>query len=246
MYRLEGKKISDYSPGSTLEVDQIICTADSICVESEYSIAVLEQLNCVFVETMSRTDYGMYLPGGISCNSNHGEILSLYRRICRYVKENYIKAYNAEYYIGPVLYSTWREHKIEFHFFIDVHSFAIDASICNLEQIVDVFSNNGYIIEENWHDIRKNKLDLTGNVFVIFDAEAKKHIKLISRKVFYYPDSECVFLWKEKRKKEFYWRFVIDARHFYCQDERDKQSGNKSVSRLWDSCLLFQRAYMNN
>lgn len=237
-YALKGRKIIRTLNDSALDEQRIIITLQPIDLHQEFNEGLLEQLDCIFVEKMTFTDNSMYHPGGISCYSTNPKVISLYQKVSKFIKSNYIKTYDASYFIGPELYRNWKNHKVEFHFFVDAFSFTVDGLCFDLQRFIATFAALGYTIEENWHDIRKPESVFQGNEFVIHYPNAKTHTKLISRRKFFFPDSECVFLWKEEQKKPC-WRFIVDARHFERLSEFpvDKDLEKESFLQLWNQCL---------
>ena len=214
-------------------VDSIlICSAQPISVPFVVKdIAFLDQLDAVFIEKPTFTDYGFYHPGGIVCKTDSPEALTLYNKISIYIKKNYHKSNVTQYYFGPNMYQQWKEHKVEYHFFVDAKSFTINEAAFDVQAVIARFKELGYLIKENWHDIRLPENDLAGNEFMIFAPDAKLHSRLISRRMFFFPDSDAVFFLKEEKKHQ--WRFLVDARHFDTMDD-------SAVQRIWDHCLELQ------
>ena len=189
-----------------------------------------EQIDAVWIEKTTISDHGFFIPGGIVCRTNNPDTLALYNKISKWIKKKYRKSCVTSYYIGPNVYRKWLERQLEFHFFVDAKTFTVDESDFDFQRFLVRFSETGYLIKENWHDVRQPE-DYFGNEFVIHSPDAQLHSKLMSRRLFYFPDSEAVFVWKEEKKH--LWRFIVDARHFDTKDD-------SSVRQLWNLCLRLQ------
>ena len=209
----------------------LCCVEPLILTYNVKNISSFEQIEAVFIEKNFISDHGFYLPGGIACRTNNPETLALYGKISKWIKKKYRKACFAAYYIGPNMYRQWMEHRLEFHFFLDVKSFTVGESDIDFQQLLTHFNEIGYLIKENWHDVRQPDNLYSGNEFFIHAPNAKLHSKLVSRRLFYFPDSEAVFVWKEEKKH--LWRFIVDERHFDMKDD-------SSVRQLWNLCLRLQ------
>ena len=83
---------------------------------------------------------------------------------------------------------------------MDAETFTADASDFSFQWLYARFNNSGYIVKENRHDVRLPETAFSENEFVIHAPNARLHSKLVSRRLFLYPDSEAVFFRKEEKK----------------------------------------------
>ena len=232
LYVLHGNQLLNASPDLIPADSALICSVRPIRVPYPFrDIAFLDQIDAVFIELPSCTERGFYHPGGVVCKTDSPEALGLYNKIRKYIKQNYHKSAATQYYFGPNMYQQWKEHKIEFHFFVDAKSFTIDETALDMQAVIARFRELGYLIKENWHDIRLPENDYSGNALIIHAPDAKLHSKVISRRMFFFPDSDAVFFLKEEKKHQL--RFLVDARHFDTMDD-------SAVQRIWDHCLELQ------
>ena len=190
-----------------------------------------EQIDAVWIEKTTISDHGFFIPGGIVCRTNNPDTLALYNKISKWIKKKYRKSCVTSYYIGPNIYRKWLERQLEFHFFVDAMTFTVDESDIDFQQLLTRFNEMGYLINENRHDVRQTETDYSWNEFFIHAQDAMLHFQLVSRRLFVFPDSEAVFLWKEEKKH--LWRFIVDARHFDKVDD-------SSVRQLWKRCIELQ------
>lgn len=190
-----------------------------------------EQIDAVWIEKTTISDHGFFIPGGIVCRTHNPDTLALYNEIIKWMKKKYRKSCVTSYYIGPNMYRQWLERRLEFQFFVDAQTFTVDESEFDFQQLLTHFHEMGYLIKENRHDVRQSETVFSGNEFFIHAQDAKLHSNLMSRRLFYFPDSEAVFFWKEEKKH--LWRFIVDVRHFSAKND-------SAVQQLWSLCLELQ------
>ena len=168
--------------------------------------------DCVYIFLNGISDYGLHIPGAISCCEQDDKAIVLYKLINRYVKANYHKAYNSTYYIAPQMYKEWLSGKISFHFFVDVHFFTVPNALSSVDKIIEKINQLGYNVLMDQRDIRNQSSRDRAYSYIVFPEGAKLSAKIISKVFRYFPDSEAAFLIKPGKRGN--WKIVMDNRFY--------------------------------
>lgn len=169
-----------------------------------------------------------FMIGGVSiaCADNV-DLLKLFERIRKYVKDLYTPSFDKVYYAAPRLYDKWRRREANLNFLIKAKFIDVPISV-NIEAFLESFKERGYVIEQAERDIRKldSEPDFSCDLLIhTKDAAIKR--RLIKRQLCCSLDSEAVFIWQHKHKKKPIYRFIADYRLF------SKENGCESVKKLY-------------
>lgn len=157
----------------------------------------------------------IFQPGQLSLlktdEKDQKDLKMIYKKLCMYIKERYILSDNKGLYIGPIFYQDYNSYKVMVPFPLQYKRAILSANQFNLEGYLQDISNRGYIIEKNGvYEDDPDGAHCRGYVFHLPDARLKKMDEEFP--IYYFSDSECVFLFNRKVKKELQYHFYMDAR----------------------------------
>jgi hypothetical protein len=179
----------------------------------ENGIHTMDTSAVYFVPTY-RAKYDVFQPGKLSLletvENDEKDLKSVYRKLCKYIKERYILSDGKDLYISPGFYQDYNSYKVTVPFPLQYKRVVLSASRFSLEGYLQDISRRGYIIEKNGvYEDDPDGEDCKGYVFHLPNARLNKYEKF---PIYFFSDSECVFLFKRKVKKELQYDFYIDNR----------------------------------
>lgn len=184
-----------------------------IRLQNECGINVTDTSAVYFAPTY-RGNYDVFQPGQLSLletgENNEKNLKSVYRKLCKYIKERYILSDGKDIYISPGFYQDYNSYQVTVPFPLQYKRVILSANQFNLEGYLRDILHQGYIIEKN--GIYEDDPDggrCKGYVFHLPDARMRKYEEF---PIYYFSDSECVFLFNRKVKKELQYHFYMDAR----------------------------------
>ncbi len=149
-------------------------------------------------------------------------------KIVKFIKKEYVLSTDKKYYIGKGIYDDWLHYKVDTQLMFSYQSIKMNSSIfdfCNFRKYIEAC---GYTVKGNGLDVRHTYDESNVNEYIIFSDNCSLKTITIARKVFYTPNSQCVFLRLSRRGKI---EFVIDSRLI---------SGScEEIIRLKNSILVF-------
>lgn len=175
---------------------------------------VKEASSVCFVPTY-RGNNDIFQPGQLSLlktdDKDQKDLKTIYKKLCLYIKEHYILSDHKDLYIGHSFYQDYNSYKVMVPFPLQYKIAILPASQFNLKGYLHDISHRGYIIENNGvYEEDSDGARCKGYIFHLPDACLKK--KDEDFPIFFLSDSECVFLFKRKVKKELQYYFYLDMR----------------------------------
>lgn len=170
----------------------------------------------VYVNKTLISESGLYTSGMICLDGENANYALIYSKLNRYVKGLYHRSWNAQLYVAPEMYQKWCSRQVSFHFFVDAEYFDVQVSSVDFSNFVRSLNEKKIQIAEDGRDIRFPAEYISPNAkeFFIHTPDAKTHTWVRSRKLYYFTDSEGVFLYTVKKKGVLYYRFIADQRFF--------------------------------
>lgn len=156
----------------------------------------------------------------LQCGSFHLQIyesnpalLHQFNLIIKYIKGNYTLSDDKHYYVAPSIGNSWLKNELQFPELFKYKELRICLTDQEIENILQIVNSQGFDMIENGKDIRDNSaLDYGKESYVICLPAAKMYAGIASRRKYYLPGSECIFLYKRKIKKNFQYIFRLDVR----------------------------------
>lgn len=180
------------------------------CVVPKGGSPALEQ-GKIWIQPTLISEKGLYTPGSLAVSADApGETAALYRACTRWIRANFHRTWDKAAYVGPSLYESWRTGKVKFHFFVDAKVLDVSPEQFSMEKFASCMARKGFQLMEDGRDIRQAAFppDLKAACFVIFGPGADRETWLAARREYHWPHSECVFLWRDKKRV----RFIADQR----------------------------------
>ena len=174
----------------------------------------IKEASSVYFVSTYRAKYDVFQPGQLSLletvENDEKDLKSVYRKLCKYIKERYILSDGKDLYISPGFYQDYNSYKVTVPFPLQYKRVVLSASRFSLEGYLQDISRRGYIIEKNGvYEDDPDGEDCKGYVFHLPNARLNKYEKF---PIYFFSDSECVFLFKRKVKEELQYDFYIDNR----------------------------------
>jgi hypothetical protein len=179
----------------------------------ENGIHTMDTSAVYFVPTY-RAKYDVFQPGKLSLletvENDEKDLKSVYRKLCKYIKERYILSDGKDLYISPGFYQDYNSYKVMVPFPLQYKRVVLSASQFSLEGYLQDISRRGYIIEKNGvYEDDPDGAHCKDYVFHLPDARLRKYEEF---PIYFFSDSECVFLFNRKAKNELQYHFYMDAR----------------------------------
>ena len=200
---------------------------------------ISEETACVWIHPTLISPTGLYTPGPIGVSSiTTPEVNAIFRVVATYIKASYQRTYDGGVYIAPTLLSKWRSGQISFHFFVTARVVDILQTDFCIEALFHYMQTHGCIIREDGRDIRAqdSNLNIHADNYILFFNGAALKEWIACRKRYYYPESECVFLWRQKNKI----RLIADGRFFESGDS------NGPVVQMFQLIKDYCNRWQNN
>lgn len=155
--------------------------------------------------------------GSVCLKGNNAADRHIYSILVRFIKESYHKSSDATFYVAPVLYKKWCAGLASFQFFVDAVSFQVPESEMDFAAFLNTLASLGYTIRAVGHDIRNTDqaVNPKAESYIIHTHNAKLHSWIAARRMYYFTDSECVFLYRKRIKRLEVYCIVADQRHFH-------------------------------
>lgn len=202
--------------GTLVDVMRIDDKAGNLYIrlQNECGINVTDTSAVYFVPTY-RAKYDVFQPGQLSLletgENDEKDLKSIYRKLCKYIKERYFLSDGKDIYVSPGFYQDYNSYKVMVPFPLQYKRAILSANQFNLEGYLQDISNRGYIIEKNGvYEDDPDGARCRGYVFHLPDARLKKMDEEFP--IYFFSDSECVFLFNRRVKKELQYHFYMDAR----------------------------------
>lgn len=161
-----------------------------------------DYVNGVYINKTLISESGLYISGMICIDGDNTNYTLIYSKLNRYVKSLYHRSWNAQLYVAPEMYQKWCSCSVSFDFFIDAEYFDVPVSSMDFPNFVQALIEKKIQINEGGRDIRFSSEYISPNAkeFFIHTPDAKTHTWVRSRKLYYFTDSEGVFLYTVKKK----------------------------------------------
>lgn len=132
-----------------------------------------------------------------------------FRKIKKFIKEKYVLSTDRMYYIGSGIYDDWLHYKIDTQLMFSYQSIRMDNSIFDFSEFRKYIEACGYTVKGNGLDIRRTYDESNVDGYVIFSDNCLLNTITVARKIYYKPNSQCVFLnlWHGKQIE-----FIFDNR----------------------------------
>lgn len=134
--------------------------------------------------------------------------------IKKYIQTHYKLSKTKEYYYAPGIYQDWLDKKVQFPVLLDFDEYVVDVDNFNLKSFIDDITDRGYIVRVAFAKLEvMDEIDLNAESMVIYTSDSKLCTTIIDRKIIRYEmGSECIFLYRIKRKKRHVYKFWLDKR----------------------------------
>lgn len=194
------------------------------------------QSEYIYVVGPSQTERGMLSAGFVGGTCTTKESKAIFNRIIRFVKTTYQRTYDKAFYLGPVFYQRWLMHEVKLDCFADAESFLIMEEQLPPPDLLNRLKEMDLMVATNGRDIRLEDLASTvaSESMIAYRQGAELSFWLSSRKKYFYPDSDCIFIWREKHRKNTFWRVLIDSRVLW-ENRSAAESYQKLRTALADS-----------
>ena len=169
-----------------------------------------------YIQINSQYKTGVYLQCGsviIDIGKNDSFLSKTFQSIKKYIRTQYTISDSKMYYVGPEMYADWINRKVEFPDMFKRAELVATSEVFSFEQLVQLLLSKGYLVKENGKDIRDvDTLNLSKDAYIICKSEANLKTAVLTRELHYLSGSECVFLWRNRRKKVVKYSFQLDYR----------------------------------
>lgn len=190
---------------------------------------VSDETPCIWMEPTRISEQGLYTPGTVgTASEKHPKLQAVYNELTRHIKSTYHRSWDKAFYVAPKLYERWHSGQVSFHFFVDAAVLDVPQAQFSMEAFARHMEAQGYRLLEDGRDIREGVENLGAENLIVCRPDAALNPWLAARRRYFYPDSECVFLWKRKNGV----RFVADAQLF------ERNTGS-SVAELFREIEIF-------
>ncbi len=132
-----------------------------------------------------------------------------FRKIVKFIKKEYVLSSDKKYYIGAGIYDDWFHYKVDTQLMFSYQSIKTDISIFDFGDFRKYIESCGYTVKGNGLDVRRISDESNVDGYIIFSDNCLLKTITTARKVFYTPNSQCVFLHLKQGGKI---EFVIDTR----------------------------------
>lgn len=221
--------------GEQLQLDKI----EEEIFGKNYSIVTME--GQAFCEYSTCLKIGKFInPGCIALECNYSKwdsksiFKTLYDKILKFIKQNYILSDAKTEYVGKSFFKDWWEFKVSVIDSIKVSAIKFGNDESDLQNLFDYLESLGYNIESQENDIRDNiRLNYNASIFFIYRDADKAVAQIRARKRFFSVDSEGCFLYKAREFNRKYNKIQFDARFL---DGR-----HSDVIKLYKDIILFMK-----
>ena len=201
--------------GTLIDVTRINEKPGCLYIRPQYENGIhTTDASAVYVVPTYRAKYDVFQPGQLSLletGENHEKDLkTVYRKLCKYIKERYILSDGKDLYISPGFYQDYNSYKVMVPFPLQYKRAILSANQFNLEGYLQDILRRGYIIEKN--GVYEDDPDGEGCEGYAFHLPNARLNKYEEYPIYFFSDSECVFLFKRKKNKELQYHFYLDAR----------------------------------
>ncbi len=158
-----------------------------------------------------------------------------FKAIKKYIQTNYRLSQTKEYYFAPGIYQDWLDRKIQLPVFLEFEEFTVEADRFDIREFITDITDKGYIVRTNFAKLRvMNEVDADAESMVIYTPKSKLFTTVINRNFIRYDtNSECIRLYKTKKKKKHVYQFVID--------KRISEKNSKDLADLFESLSEYQK-----
>ena len=182
-------------------------------IDSQYFFQEIE-LGLSYIEFCPSFKTGQYWQlGGIFISENtirsNCKLFALFKKIKKYIKDNYILSDDKMFYAGEAIYNDWLYYKAKFLSLIKFEKIQICCNSFEFCSFCAFLENMGYKIFCNGLDIRESRYDCNCDEYVIFSSNCNVEKRIVARKEYYTNDSQCIFIQRKKNKG---YTIIVDKR----------------------------------
>ena len=137
-----------------------------------------------------------------------------YKKIKKYIQTNYKMSQTKEFYFAPGIYKDWLDKKVRLPVLLEFEEYSVDVNEFDIRSFIDDIIGRGYIVRTNCAKLRvMDEVDINAESMVIYTPKSKLCTTIINRNfIRYLNDSECIFLYRTKRKNRRVFLFMLDKR----------------------------------